>query len=77
MQATTGDRIVVHGHRVGQPERGGEITAVLGAGGAPPYVVRWDDKGTESLFFPGPDATVQHLGRTDAAARQESTHGQP
>jgi hypothetical protein len=26
-----------------------------------PYVVRWGDVGHETLFFPGPDATVEHL----------------
>jgi Domain of unknown function (DUF1918) len=33
--------------------------AVRGAGGAPPYLVRFDD-GHTSLVFPGPDAVIEH-----------------
>ncbi len=61
MQATVGDRIVVQGHRMGQPDRDGEVLEVHGADGEPPYVVRWSDTGEEGLFFPGSDASVQHL----------------
>jgi hypothetical protein len=59
MHANVGDRIVVRGHHVGDTDRRGEIVEVHGADGAPPYVVRWSD-GHEGLFFPGPDATVEH-----------------
>jgi hypothetical protein len=61
MRAAVGDRIVVRGHKVGEHERSGEILAVEGEDGAPPYLVRWDDTGHENLFFPGPDAVVEHL----------------
>ena len=61
MQATVGDRIVAQGHRMGQPDRDGEVLEVHGADGEPPYVVRWSDTGEEGLFFPGSDASVQHL----------------
>jgi hypothetical protein len=37
---------------------------VLGEGGAPPYLVRWDD-GHESEVFPGPDMFIQHFGDAD------------
>ncbi len=60
MQATVGDRITVQGHKVGEHERHGEIIEVRGDDGSPPYVVRWDDDGHESLFFPGNDAWVKH-----------------
>ncbi|MFP5257181.1 MAG: DUF1918 domain-containing protein [Acidimicrobiia bacterium] len=59
MRAQVGDRIVVDGHRVGEPERGGEILEVKGEGGSSPYVVRWSD-GHEGLFFPGSDARIVH-----------------
>lgn len=59
MQAATGDRLTVRGHLVGQAERHGEIVEVRGDGGAPPYLVRFDD-GHETLVFPGPDALVEH-----------------
>ena len=57
MQASIGERIVIHGKQVGQADRHGEILEVRGADGAPPYFVRFDD-GHETLVFPGPDLTV-------------------
>ena len=61
MRAEVGDRLVVKGPHVGDHEREGEIVEVRHPDGSPPYVVRWSDSGHESLFFPGPDASVQHL----------------
>ena len=63
-QQTTkrGDVVVVTGHRVGEPERTGEILEVLGEPGHRRYRVRWDD-GHESIFYPGSDATVRHRAR--------------
>ena len=58
MQAKVGDRIVVHGTHVSDPERDGEILEVHGEDGGPPYLVRWSDNGHESLYFPGPGATI-------------------
>ena len=57
MQANTGDRIVIKGHRVGQPDRQCEVLEARGSDGGSPYYVRWDD-GTEGLIYPGSDATV-------------------
>jgi hypothetical protein len=62
MQAAVGDRLHVHGATVGDPERMGEIIEVRGAGGEPPYVVRFED-GHTGLVFPGPDALIEHPGR--------------
>lgn len=61
MQARVGDRIVIRGHRVGRPIRDGEVLEVRGPDGGPPYVVRWEDNGHETIFFPGSDADVEHL----------------
>lgn len=61
MQANVGDRIVIRGHHVGEPDRDCEVLEVRGREGEPPYVVRWGDSGHEGLFFPGPDAYVQHF----------------
>lgn len=58
MQANVGDRIVIRGHRIGQPDRDCEVVEVRGEHGGPPYVVRWEDSDHDSLFFPGPDAEV-------------------
>lgn len=62
MHASVGDRLVIRGHRIGEPDRDGEIIEVQGADGAPPYMVRWEDSGHETLLFPGTDAVVEHLG---------------
>jgi hypothetical protein len=59
MRAAIGDRFHVRGNIVGQPERAGEIIEVRGAGGEPPYLVRYDD-GHTCLVFPGPDAIIEH-----------------
>ena len=59
MQATIGDRICIHGNCVGHPDKIGEIVEVHGAGGAPPYLVKFDD-GKTRLIYPGPDAVIEH-----------------
>lgn len=71
MQAAIGDRFHVRGNIVGQPERSGEIIEVRGAGGEPPYLVRFDD-GHTSLVFPGPDAMVE---RSRKKARKRPAKG--
>jgi hypothetical protein len=64
MQASVGDRLVVHSAHVDEHVRSGEIIDVRHEDGSPPYVVRWDDDGHEALVYPGPDATVEHAGTT-------------
>jgi hypothetical protein len=63
MQAKVGDRIVIKGHRVGEPDRDCQVIEVRGADGGSPYVVRWEDTDHDTLFFPGPDASVQPYER--------------
>ena len=69
MRAAAGDRLVVKGERVGEPPRGAEILSAKGEDGTPPFVVRWEDDGHVGLFFPGPDAVVEHypMVREDAS----------
>jgi hypothetical protein len=62
MKAAVGDRLHVHANIVGHSERAGEIVEVRGAGGQPPYLVRFDD-GHIVLVFPGPDAIIEHPRR--------------
>jgi hypothetical protein len=62
MEAATGDRICIHGHVVGHPDRHGEIIEVRGDRGEPPYMVRFAD-GQTALMFPGPDAIIEHVPR--------------
>jgi hypothetical protein len=66
MHAAAGDRIVIKGHRVGEPERDCVVIETRGPDGGPPYLVRWEDSDHESLFFPGSDATVQHFEATSS-----------
>jgi hypothetical protein len=61
LKASAGDRLVIHPHHFGEPERDGEILEVIGADGSPPYLVRWSDDGHVSEVFPGPDASVEHF----------------
>ncbi len=60
MKASVGDRIVVRGRTVDEKSRDGEIIEVRGPDGDPPWLIRWDD-GHEGLFFPGPDARIEHF----------------
>jgi len=59
MRAEVGDEIVVRGRHVGDEDRRGVITEVHGEGGAPPYLVRWEN-GHESRFVPSSDSVVEH-----------------
>ncbi|HEX9865715.1 MAG TPA: DUF1918 domain-containing protein [Acidimicrobiia bacterium] len=64
MHAKVGDHLVIKGHHVGDIEKDGEIIEVHGAGGEPPFLVRWADEERESLVFPGSDAIVEHLKKS-------------
>ena len=61
-RAQVGDVIVVHGHRLGESSRSGEILDVLGTAEHEHYRVRWED-GHESVFTPGSDAAIRHVER--------------
>jgi hypothetical protein len=61
LRAAPGDRLVIRGHHVGEPERDGEILEVLGEDGGPPFLVRWSDTGRVSRAYPSSDAYVQHF----------------
>ena len=63
MRAKNGDRITVHGHKVGDPERQGVIIDVRGSDGDPPYLVIWDKERGEHLVFPGSDAVITAKGK--------------
>ena len=59
MRAEVGDEIVVRGRHVGDEDRKGVTIEVHGEGGAPPYLVRWDN-GHDSVFMPSSDTVVEH-----------------
>jgi len=58
MQAKKGDWLVVESAAIERHSRRGLVLNVVGPDGSPPFLVRWDDDGHESLVFPGPDAHV-------------------
>jgi Domain of unknown function (DUF1918) len=59
MHAEAGDEIVARGRHVGDEDRKGVIIEAHGEGGAPPYLVRWEN-GRESVFMPSSDSAVEH-----------------
>ena len=59
MRAEVGDKIVVRGRHQGDGDREGVIAEVHGAGGAPPYLVRWAN-GHETVFMPSSGTLVEH-----------------
>ncbi|MEE6136322.1 DUF1918 domain-containing protein [Mycobacterium sp. 050128] len=84
MKAEVGDWLVLKGTTTGSADQRGLITAVRGADGAPPFVVRWLASGHETTVFPGSDAivvTAAEQRRSDeqvreriAAIQSELTH---
>ena len=69
MQAQVGDELTVKGHHHGDEDHHGEIIEVIGADGAPPYLVRWRN-GFESLFY-----IRQRPGSATAQNRAPDTRG--
>jgi len=69
MRATAGDRIILAGELVDQPTRAGEVLEARGPDGAPPYVVRWED-GHTSTMFPGPGSVLRVAEAESVPAEQ-------
>jgi Domain of unknown function (DUF1918)/Domain of unknown function (DUF1876) len=74
MKAAVGDRIVIASNRLDGEVRDGKVIECKKPDGSPPYLVEWSDDGHTSLYFPGPDAHVQHLGGEAEAAPQPTRH---
>ena len=75
MRAKPGDQIILAGELVDQPTRAGEVVEARGPDGGPPYVVRWED-GHTSTMFPGPGAVLRvsdgaSVPHADVVARPE------
>ncbi|HSL25523.1 MAG TPA: DUF1918 domain-containing protein [Acidimicrobiia bacterium] len=77
MRAQPGDKLIIKGHHVGDPDRDGEILEVHGSEGEAPYLVRWSDDGHEGLIFPGSDAVIEHHRRRRLATKQPAKPVQP
>jgi hypothetical protein len=72
MRAEVGDEIIVRGHQVGDEDRRGVIIEVHGEGGAPPYLICWEN-GHQSVLVPSSDSVVEHhpaRGTVSWAARR-------
>lgn len=61
LRAQAGDRLIIQPHHLGEPQRDGEILEAQGPAGSAPFLVRWEDTGRVSLYYPGSDARVEHL----------------
>jgi hypothetical protein len=61
VEARVGDRLVIKGHRIHEPDRDAEILEVGDRDGGPPYRVRWSDSGRVTLLFPGSDARIESV----------------
>jgi len=59
MRANVGDELIV-GKSAGSAARVGEIVAVRGSGGAPPYLVHWVVGDYDSLVSPWPGVEIRH-----------------
>ena len=70
MHAVVGDRLHVRGNAVGHPDRTGEIVEVRDSGGAPPYLVRFDD-GRTCLILPGSRRGRRASAEEDQGGTQE------
>jgi Domain of unknown function (DUF1918) len=64
-RAAHGDRLVVEGHHQGESQRDGEILEVHGEEGGPPYLVRWED-GTTTTLYPSSDVSIQHFPKQES-----------
>jgi hypothetical protein len=75
MQAQVGDELTVKGRHQGDEDRHGEIIEVIGADGAPPYMVHWRD-GFESLFYirPRPGSATAQDRAPDTRGRAHLIH---
>jgi Domain of unknown function (DUF1918) len=75
MHAKAGDRIIIKGHRRGEPDRDGEIVEVRGIDGGPPYLVRWDDSDHAALLFRAPTPSSRSsIPRSSPARRGGNAH---
>jgi len=77
VRAQPGDRLIIKGHHVGDPDRDGEILEVHGSDGEAPYLVRWSVDGHEGPIIPGSDAVIQHRRRRGLAAKQPAEPVKP
>jgi hypothetical protein len=74
LQAAVGDVLRIHGAKVDDPDKTGEIMEIKGKSGEPPYLVRFSD-GHTGLVFPGPDAIVERPPRKTSSRASKAGSG--
>ena len=62
MKGKVGDEIIIDGRHLGDLPRTGEVLEVIETGGATHYRIRWDDEGSDCVFFPSSDARFVRPG---------------
>lgn len=72
MDAHPGDQLVIRGTHVGQHNRKGTVLDARGPGDTEPFVVRWDDNGHTTLFFPGSDCMVEPVPLSASGTKASS-----
>jgi hypothetical protein len=70
MDATVGDELIVDSVHTGEAPRKGEILEARVEDGREHYLIRWDDTGHATVFFPGPTARVLHTHDDRATDRR-------
>ncbi|TCN29602.1 uncharacterized protein DUF1918 [Kribbella orskensis] len=70
MKAVAGDWLMIEGTHLDDRKRHGLIVEVHGPDGSPPYLVRWDDTGAETVVIP---STGAHILTADQM-RQAQSH---
>jgi len=68
LRAKIGDKLVIDEPGGARQARIGEITAVPGPDGSPPYRVYWLAGDYESMIVPGPGARVEKRHQSQATA---------
>jgi hypothetical protein len=68
---------VIASNRLDHTPRDGKVVECRHEDGSPPYVVEWSDTGQRGLFFPGPDAHLQHFADAEVPAPQEPAAAPP
>ena len=68
-RARVGDLVIVHGHRLGEPSRMGEILDVLGGPEHEHYRVQWEDGHTSTLSPAAGCARIEQKKRPRARTK--------
>lgn len=76
MDAAIGDHFVIKKRKLGRSRRRGEVIEILGSlfSARQHFRVRWDD-GHESIYIPGPGATIEHKNGTGGMRRHRGQLG--